>query len=444
MIYSEERRYALPKRYYGWTIVGVSFLIGFSESGVFQNILSIFMKPMVDELGWTRASVTGSIAFGSVCGGALSLLVGPILDKFGPRMVSFWGISLMCLGLFALMFVDRIWQLYLFFGVGRMIAVGLLSLVVSVSIANWFVRFRGRAMGIARIGDRLGATLLPLIVQYLILGLGWRLAWGSIGVILFLISGLPAVFFLRHRPEDMGLLPDGVAPAASTEDRADPEGGKNRNDSSPEDTETVWTRAQAMRTKTFWALALLNSLVPFMQAGINFHTFPFLTDQGLSATTAVWILSTFAVFGMIGSPLWGYLTERIRIQSLLAANLVGNGLIFLLFYWAVLVKGDSEMGVGLIFLLAAVHGIIHGGRNPMLPVIWANFFGRRSLGSIYGMANPFFFTANAIGPIFGGFCFDLFGSYAIAFYVFAAVCFLSAIVPICTGPPKKPGPAPAL
>ena len=64
----------------------------------------------------------------------------------------------------------------------------------------------------------------------------------------------------------------------------------------------------------------------------------------------------------------------------------------------------------------------------MLPVIWAEFFGRRSLGSIYGLANPFYFVANAIGPIFAGFCFDLLGSYAFPFYFFVAVFFLTGII----------------
>jgi len=65
----------LRRPFYGWIIVGVSFLIGFTESGVFQNILSIFMKPMVDEFGWSRASVTGAIAFGSLSGGLFILPV---------------------------------------------------------------------------------------------------------------------------------------------------------------------------------------------------------------------------------------------------------------------------------------------------------------------------------------------------------------------------------
>ena len=425
----------MRRPFYGWIIVAVSFLIGFTESGVFQNILSIFMKPMVDEFGWSRASVTGAIAFGSLSGGLLSLAVGPILDRHGPRMVTFWGILLLSLGLSAMMFASHIWQLYLFFGVGRMVAIGVLSLSVSVSIANWFVRFRGRAMGITKIGDRLGSALLPLMVQFLILALGWRMAWGALGAVVFLMSGIPALVFLRHRPEDMGLWPDGAPPASDKGGTIHP---SDRPASSADDSEPVWTRAQATRTKAFWVLTFLNSLIPFAQGGINFHIYPFLTDQGFSQTTAVWILTTFAVSGMAGSAAWGILTERFPIQRLLTANVIGNGLIFLLLYWAVQFKFDGALGTATIFLLAALHGIFHGGRNPMMSVIWANFFGRRSLGSIYSLGNPFYFTANAIGPVFAGLFFDLFGSYAFPFYFFVVIFLISGVITLRMQPPKRP------
>jgi len=425
----------LRRPFYGWIIVGVSFLIGFTESGVFQNILSIFMKPMVDEFGWSRAAVTGAIAFGSLSGGLLSLAVGPILDRYGPRMVTFWGILLLSLGLGAMMFATRIWQLYLFFGIGRMVAIGVLSLSVSVSIANWFVRLRGRAMGITKIGDRLGSALLPLMVQFMILALGWRMAWGALGAVVFLMSGIPALLFLRHRPEDMGLWPDGASPVSDKGGTIHP---ADRLEASDGDSEPVWTRAQATRTKAFWVLIVLNSLIPFAQAGINFHIYPFLTDQGFSATTAVWILTTFAVSGMAGSAAWGILTERFPIQRLLTANVIGNGLIFLLLYWAVQFRFDGALGTATIFLLAALHGIFHGGRNPMIPVIWANFFGRRSLGSIYSIGNPFYFTANAIGPVFAGLFFDLFGNYSFPFYFFVIIFLISGIITLRMQPPKRP------
>ena len=425
----------MRRPFYGWIIVGVSFLIGFTESSVFQNILSIFMKPMVDEFGWSRAAVTGAIAFGSLSGGLLSLAVGPILDRYGPRMVTFWGILLLSLGLGAMMFATRIWQLYLFFGIGRMVAIGVLSLSVSVSIANWFVRLRGRAMGITKIGDRLGSALLPLMVQFMILALGWRMAWGALGAVVFLMSGIPALLFLRHRPEDMGLWPDGASPVSDKGGTIHP---ADRLDASDGDSEPVWTRAQATRTKAFWVLIVLNSLIPFAQAGINFHIYPFLTDQGFSATTAVWILTTFAVSGMAGSAAWGILTERFPIQRLLTANVIGNGLIFLLLYWAVQFRFDGALGTATIFLLAALHGIFHGGRNPMIPVIWANFFGRRSLGSIYSIGNPFYFTANAIGPVFAGLFFDLFGNYSFPFYFFVIIFLISGIITLRMQPPKRP------
>lgn len=426
----------MRRPFYGWIIVGVTFLIGFTESGVFQNILSIFMKPMVAEFGWSRGSVTGAMALGSIGGGLLSLVAGPMLDRHGPRMLSFWGILLLSLGLGAMAFADHIWQLYLFFGAGRMIAVGLLSLAVSVSVANWFVRYRGRAMGIAKVGDRLGSALLPLMVQFLILALGWRMAWGALGVVVFLMSGIPTLLFLRHRPEDMGLLPDGAAPVSDK--NKDRQGSLDGDDPSRADSEPVWTRAQATRTRAFWVVTLLNSLISFMQAGINFHMYPFLTDHGFSATTAVLVITTIAVSGMVGSASWGMLTERFPVQSLLTANLLGSGLIFFSLYGAVQFQLDGTLGVGIIFLLAALHGIFHGGRNPMIPVIWANYFGRRSLGRIYSLATPVYFTANAIGPVFAGFCFDLFGSYEYPFNFFVVSFFLTGIIARRMQPPRHP------
>ena len=236
------------------------------------------MKPMVDEFGWSRAAVTGAIAFGSLSGGLLSLAVGPILDRYGPRMVTFWGILLLSLGLGAMMFATRIWQLYLFFGIGRMVAIGVLSLSVSVSIANWFVRLRGRAMGITKIGDRLGSALLPLMVQFMILALGWRMAWGALGAVVFLMSGIPALLFLRHRPEDMGLWPDGASPVSDKGGTIHP---ADRLDASDGDSEPVWTRAQATRTKAFWVLIVLNSLIPICTGGHQFSYLPLFDRPGV-------------------------------------------------------------------------------------------------------------------------------------------------------------------
>ncbi len=397
---------------------------------------------MVHDFGWSRASVTGAMAFGSISGGLLSLAFGPILDRHGPRMVAFGGIFLLSMGLVAMAFINHIWQLYLFFGVGRMIAIGVLTLAISVSVSNWFVRQRGRAMGIARIGDRFGSTLLPLMVQFLILTYGWRMAWGILGVVVFFMSGIPSLLFLRRRPEDMGLLPDG-APSASENISGDPTRGKDRfKPSSGVDSEFIWTRSQAARAKAFWMLIFVSCLIPFLQAGVNFHIYPFLTDQGSSEMTAVLILSVISVSGMAGSPIWGMLVERFRIHYLLTINVFGSGLVFLLFYWAVKFKAGGVFGSGIVFFLSALYGALSGGRNPMITLAWAEFFGRRSLGSILSLSSPFHYGANAIGPVFAALCFDLSGSYAFPFYFFVFIFFFSGVVTVRLQPPKYPSRSP--
>lgn len=410
----------LKKPFYGWIIVGVAFLIGVTESSAFQAILAIFMKPMVGEFGWNRAAVTGSIAVGSLCAGVISPFVGPILDRHGPRWVAFWGILVLSLGLIGMTFVNRIWQLYLFFGTGRMIAMSVLMLVITVSVSNWFVRRRGRAMGIVWLGSRFGSALMPILLQYLILALGWRLAWGTMGATVFFLSGLPALFFLRRRPEDMGLLPGGDV-ESSNEVKS---GGGLRQSGQAvpgHGSETALSRTEAIRTTVFWLLVFVHSLVLFVQSGINFHIYPFLTDQGIGPMTAVLVLTVINASGAFGSVAWGVFSEKIQIQILLAINVFINGLTFLAIYRFVLLHG-ADSGEIVLFSLAAVHGATFGGRPPLLNVTWADFFGRMSMGSIMSFSSPFALTANALGPVFAASFFDIYGGYTFPFCFFV-LCF---------------------
>jgi len=425
----------LHRPFYGWIIVGVTFLIGFTESSAVQNLLSVFLKPMAQDFGWSRTAVTGAMALGSLGAGILSPLVGPILDRDGPRMVAFWSILLMSIGLVCTAFSNNIWQFYLFFGVGRMIAVGILSLLISVTISNWFFRKRGRALGIAWLGPRLGSIILPALCQFIILSLGWRMAWGMLGVMIFLVSGIPALLFLRKKPEDMGLLPDGDPPDPI---RNRHEGAKTQTESksSGERAEPMWTRVQALHTRAFWVLTMVHGLFFFSGAGTMFHIFPFLTDRGMNGITAVWVLSTIAASGAFGSLMWGILTERVRIRSLLVVNAFISGVIFLLFFWAIDFNIPPVVKNVIIFGLAALHGMLQGGRHPILDNIWAEFFGRSSLGSIYSIASPFRFVANACGPLFASLCFDILKGYTLPFYFFCFIYFLIGTISLLMKSPQ--------
>lgn len=417
--------------------MGVAFLIGVTESGAFQAILAIFMKPMANEFGWSRAAITGSIAIGSLSAALLSPFIGPVLDQYGPRMTAFWGILFLSLGLVGMTFVSRIWQLYLFFGMGRMIAVGILQLVISVSVSNWFIRKRGRAMGIVSLGPRLGSVLLPLLTQLFIMGFGWRLAWSSLGIIVSLMSGIPALLFLRHRPESMGLLPDGDAGISKDTNPYKPVDDISAATFAPA-YEYSLTGSQAIRTSTFWLLTTVHSLIPFVQAGINFHMYPFLTDYGIAPMTAVLILAVINFSGAFGSISWGVFSERINVKTLLAVNIFFSSLLFLTIYWTVLLKASDHTLIGMLFLLSVFYGVTFGGRAPLLNIIWADFFGRHSLGSIIGYSSLFRLTANAVGPIFAAVFYDIYGSYKFPFYFFAVSLFIAGFICIKMSAPKLP------
>ena len=415
--------------------MGVAFLIGVTESAAFQAILAIFMKPMASEFGWSRAAIAGSIAIGSLSAALLSPFIGPVLDRHGTRMTAFWSILFLSLGLVGMTFVSRIWQLYLFFGMGRMIAVGILLLVISVSVSNWFIRKRGRAMGIVSLGPRLGSVLLPLLAQFFILVFGWRLAWSSLGLIIFLISGIPVLLFLRHRPEGMGLLPDGDADISKEVDPCEPADNISAASFAPA-YKYYLTRSQAIRTSTFWLLTTVDSLIPFVQAGINFHMYPFLTDCGIAPMTAVLVLAVINFSGAFGSISWGVFAEKISVKTLLAVNVFCSSLLFLAIYWTALLQASGQTLIGMLFLISVFYGLTYGGRAPLLNIIWADFFGRHSLGSILGYSSPFRLTANAVGPIFAALFYDIYGSYRFPFYFFVVSFFIAGVICINMSAPK--------
>jgi sugar phosphate permease len=290
-------------------------------------------------------------------------------------------------------------------------------------------------MGIVWLGPRVGATLLPAFTQFFIVTQGWRLAWLVLGITVFILSGIPSLLFLRRRPEDLDLQPDGDTLPLNR--NIETVHASSCSDPSALDTESSMSRAQAIHTSAFWTLTAMESLFFFVQAGTNFHIYPYLTDQGMRSTSAVLLLSTIAIFGSLGSITWGSLAEKTTPRILLIINGIGSGLVFLLLYRVVENELDKTIGIGLVFVLAAFHGLLHGGRFPVLSVIWAEFFGRKSLGSIYGITSIFRYSANAVGPIFGAVCFDIFGSYAIPFYLFSSLFLVNGIIGIYLRPPQQ-------
>ena len=412
---------ARPRLFLGWTVVGAAALASFAQVSFFNPVLGVFMPALTRDFGWGRAEVSGAMTVGSLGGALLSPVAGPLVDRYGGKALIAGGALVMtvCLALLALL--QDIWQFYILFAIGRAIASGVLTLAATVTVSKWFIRRRGIAVGVTTLGTRAAFAVLPIGVQLIIGGWGWRQAWIALAVVVGVLGILPTLRFLHAAPEAMGLTPDGDPPFDPG-----PAGGQGVRP-----LEVDWRREDALRTRAFWLVTLAVSLEAWAGGAINLHKIPHLVDRGLSPNTAALTISVLALFAAAGSLLEGALDAAVGARWTLVVGLIGSaaGMVILM----------SVHGTGMAMAYAALYGVAFGMMVTSSQVVFADYFGRAALGAIRGTAGPIQMTLNAIGPLVAGIAYDRTGSYLAAFvpftvsYVLAAACLVVARKPTASG-----------
>ncbi|MBI4308241.1 MAG: MFS transporter [Chloroflexi bacterium] len=419
---------APPRRrlYYGWYIVMAASTVTFIEMAGFNTTFSVFIKPMTEEFGWTRAQFALGVTFGSLAAGIVVALVGRLIDRHGPKYVILGGAGLLTLCLALLSQTSALWQLWLLFGLSRAVSSATLDLSTTVLVSNWFVDLRGRAMGLASLGRRFGIGLLPLMAQGLIVPFGWRVGWIGVAGTVALIGFLPTALIVKRRPEDIGLRPDGAATdkAASPASAASVRGRRvHRQDVS-------WTLKEATRTPAFWLLMGAGCASFFVGGSVNLHQVAHMVDRGLSPTVAVTSLTVYALAGAVGTLFWGWLTDYIPVRYCFAMNVVWAALGVLLLNFT-----SSEF---MAYFYAIFYGLAFGGMIPLTATAWADYFGRKALGSIRGAALIAQMVVNAIGPLFAGVVYDTYGSYQWAWVTFAGSYLAAMALILMARVPRRP------
>ena len=284
------------KIFYGWYIVGVGILVHIAGTFAFSSTLSIFLKPITEELGVSRGAFSLIRTFEIGVAALIVPSLGSWIDRHGGRGVLVLGVLMEGTGLLLSSLVQSFWQ-FVVVRCSLVIAGEALlgSLVINVTIAQWFVRKRGRAMGIANLGTGVAKLAIPLLAAYLFVLIGWRGTWAVFGIIAPVLVIAPALFFVRRRPEDLGLLPDGERPhPKANEGRASDVNSstEKRQASLPE---VSWSRSEVLRHPTFWLLVMTFGIASVGIAGLNLHIFSFVTDIGYSPLVAASFMSTIAL-----------------------------------------------------------------------------------------------------------------------------------------------------
>lgn len=404
--------------FYGWWIVIACSLLTFYGAGTFFYGFTVFVHPMAKELGWSMALISGAFSLYRLESGIGAPLAGFLLDRVGPKIVVMAGGLIWGTGFIYLSHAKTVVHFYVAFFVisfGFTFASG--TAVPSALIAKWFMRRRGRALGIFTAVSGLSGLLVP-ILSYLINTYGWQLTLLMMGFFTFLVT-TPLSMTLRHKPEDHGLLPNGtpssIIPKAPF--AADTFG----------DTEVDFGVGKALLTPAFWLLSLATTIFSMTMSALFVHIVPHLISAGIEARAASLAVVFITLCSVLGRAGFGWLSDTLNKKWLLISA-------FLL------------QGIGL-FIFSQVHQILHlipfvltyapsyGGGIVLRAAITGEYYGRKNFGTIYGTLVGMGTFGGIAGPVIAGLAYDSCGNFRLVFAIFALVSLFSALLLL---PLKRP------
>ena len=424
---------ATPRRlFHGHLIVLTAFLCHAVNVGLIFYSWGVFLTPLSEHFG-SRALVAAGYSGMQFAGAAMGFFIGPLVDRHGARPIQLVGAAAMALGFFGMSQVDSLPALYLC--LAGPLALGVTSVggvAANAAVARWFIRRRGRALGIATAGISFGGIVFAPLTQYLIDTVGWRGAYAVLGGLVLLVVVPPVLAFMVRDPEDMGLLPDG----ATNGDAAATEANKR---TLQRELERSVTPRVAIRDPSFWLLAASFALTMSGIAGTLLFLIPLLTDDGMSASTASTWLAAAAFMGMLGKLGFGAILDRYdqRLVSAACFALQAAGV-------GILLIGHTTP---LLVCFVLLYGYSMGGNATLQASVVGEVFGRLHYGAISARMMPVVVVSQALTVPLVGWTRDHLGTYTPALIAIVAAALLASIcvsrVRIADEPLRLRGPVPS-
>jgi sugar phosphate permease len=415
--------------FFGWWTVLASNLMSILVNSLTVYGFGVFLKPLANEFGWSRAATAGAGSLGRLEGGLEGPFGGIVTDKYGPRIVCFIGGIIAGLGFILMSQVNSLTTFYLYWLIASTgINLGLGGPLFK-AITDWFVKKRGLAMSLSKAGFAIGGAIMPTILTVLMTMYGWRHTFVIAGLISWIVILPLSWFFLRpHRPEYYGLLPDGakVGKEAYNKLRAGEENTNNVD-------ELEFSARQAFVTRAFWLTGIAFAIRSLVTGVVNVHTIPFLTDMGMDPLAAAAAMGLLVGISLPGRLLGGILSDRFKAEKIRFLFIFGLSGIIVSF--VILLNAGTNM----LFLYAyiIIYGFIGlGFCSTVIPIMKAQYFGRKSYSTIDGTQTFMNTIAGIISPIYAGWVYDMTKSYISAFTTVLAFVFLAIIIIFFAKPPK--------
>ncbi len=401
-----------------WTIIACCFAILAVASSLNFNF-GIFIKPLVDDFGWSRTSVSAGFSIYMLIGAANAILAGGLADRFGTRRVVFTGMLLIAASLLLASGLQEIWEFYLLVGVLAGLGRSAFITPILAFIQRSFTHNRGLATGLAGSGGGLGILLSAPLIGYIISNYGWRSAYLLMGGIVIALT-LPALYFIRPPS------------AARAEGGGKPTGPPKRREAAPLP-EASLGMGEIVKRRPFWTVLGSHTCDCICHSIIIVHIVPFAIESGIPRLQAATLMSALGVGALIGRLAAGMLSDRIGPKWALFFSLVSQAapIPLLLF----------SPTLPVLYLVASLVGLGLGGHGTMYPLVTREFYGPRRVGLLYGTFTTGASVGMAAGSFMGGVIYDLAGNYMPAF-LFSFLLGIASILLVWTYPGRRYLPAP--
>jgi MFS family permease len=392
------------KIFYGWWIVVGGFILNFCGIGIVINCSSVFFKPVVDSLGFSRGDLSLYFTIASLSMMAGAPFVGKLMEKFDVRIIM--GICTTVTAVSVVLFSQcrTLPQFYLvafFMGIG---SAGSHLIPVSAMVTNWFKEKQGLAMGIVFAASALGGAVASPLTDWMILQYGWQTSYIITGIFVGVITIPISILMMRNRPEDMGLHPY----------------GKVLDQAAADEGPAGLTVMGYLKQGSFWLLAISFFLIGVICLGIQQHVVPYLIDLGYGSTFAAYILTLYMGVLVPGKIALGALCDKVGVRKSFILILI------VMVATALCLFGAKAMWMVIVF--AVLFGIANGVQTVVLPLMTSAYVGTVRFAVMYGVMNIFITLGSGIGMPLSGYIYDFSGSYFPAWWLYIGLTFVAGIL----------------
>ena len=383
------------KIYYGWFVVFGCLMITCTMVPPIMALSNKFLIQVTGELQISRSAFTLANTILQGLGIFLSPVVSASLARGNMKRIQTVSIIGFVLSYASFSLATNVIHLYIssfFTGIFFLNA----SLIpVSMMITNWFVKKRGLAMSIAMAGIGVGGTIFSPVITWLLGAYGWRSTYRIMALIILVLALPAALFILRKRPEDMGLLPYGSENAA-IQDAA--------SKRIPKKADIVFPLSvKESRTKLFFILFIFGMLCNGLINTGSLGHFPPAIEELQGPQVQALIISMYSMIGIFGKLVLGWLNDRFGVVVSTAFGCITFALSFIFILFG--------QNISMLYIMAFLFGLGDAIGTVTPPLITSAIFGAEKYGEAYGIANSFTQIGLSLGALMVAAIYDASGSY---------------------------------